>query len=239
MAEILRLPRLTKREMGHEQAAGRRQLEDERPCAILGGARSSRTRLTRAPVPEDRSHGVPAGDAAGPARYVLTGSRSARRQDCHPLASGAHTGDISAEMLADAGATACHRRPFRAPHRSRRDRRPGECQGRAAHRAGLTAIICIGETEAERQDGATSKSSAASCKARCHRLAGRTTPSSPMSRSGRSAQALRRPRPTWPSCTASSATSLVACSARPKRAAAHPLWRLGQARQCQRTPIRA
>ena len=74
-------------------------------------------------------------------------------QDCHPKASGAHTGDISAEMLADAGATRGHRRPFRAAHRPRRDRRAGPRQGEAARRAGLTAIICIGETEAERDAG--------------------------------------------------------------------------------------
>ena len=83
------------------------------------------------------------------ARYALTGSAILLgAQDCHPLASGAHTGDISAEMLADAGATA-----IIVGHSERRTDH-GEpdalvnAKARAAHRAGLTAIICIGETEA-------------------------------------------------------------------------------------------
>jgi triosephosphate isomerase (TIM) len=76
-------------------------------------------------------------------------------QDCHPAASGAHTGDISAEMLADAGATAVI-----VGHSERRADH-GEDDGlvrrkaEAAWRAGLTAIVCIGETRAERDAGQT------------------------------------------------------------------------------------
>jgi triosephosphate isomerase len=76
-------------------------------------------------------------------------------QDCHPVPSGPHTGDISAEMLADAGAAAVI-----VGHSERRTDH-GEtdalvnAKARAAFRAGLTAIICIGETEQERRDGAT------------------------------------------------------------------------------------
>jgi triosephosphate isomerase (TIM) len=76
-------------------------------------------------------------------------------QDCHALASGAHTGDISAEMLADAGATA-----IIVGHSERRADH-GEtselvhAKAGAAHRAGLTSIVCIGETEAERTAGRT------------------------------------------------------------------------------------
>ncbi len=76
-------------------------------------------------------------------------------QDCHPEPEGAHTGDISAEMLADAGATAV------IVGHSERRRDHGEtdalvaAKAAAAHRAGLTAIICIGETEQERREGAT------------------------------------------------------------------------------------
>jgi len=76
-------------------------------------------------------------------------------QDCHPLPGGAHTGDISAEMLADAGATAVI-----VGHSERRTDH-GEtdalvrAKAEAAWRAGLTAIICIGETEAERTSGLT------------------------------------------------------------------------------------
>ena len=76
-------------------------------------------------------------------------------QDCHANASGAHTGDISAEMLADAGATA-----VLTGHSERRADH-GEtdaivaAKSQAAYRAGLTAVICIGETLAEREAGTT------------------------------------------------------------------------------------
>ena len=58
-------------------------------------------------------------------------------QDCHAEPSGAYTGDISAEMLKDAGAVRGDRRPFRAAHRPPRNRRAGARQGagRAAGRA--------------------------------------------------------------------------------------------------------
>src|SRR5262245_56057976 len=76
-------------------------------------------------------------------------------QDCHWQARGAHTGDIAAEMLKDAGASAVivGHSERRSDHgeRSRDVRRKAQ----AAHRAGLTAILCIGETAAERQAGLT------------------------------------------------------------------------------------
>ena len=50
-------------------------------------------------------------------------------QDCHVSKSGAHTGDISAVMLADSGQHPCHRRPFRAPAEPWGRRRPGVGQG--------------------------------------------------------------------------------------------------------------
>src|SRR6201996_8768911 len=71
-------------------------------------------------------------------------------QDCHPKASGAHTGDISAEMLADAGAVA-----IIVGHSERRADH-GETdalirqKAEAVWRAGLTAIVCIGETREQR-----------------------------------------------------------------------------------------
>jgi triosephosphate isomerase (TIM) len=76
-------------------------------------------------------------------------------QDCHPKASGAHTGDLSAEMLADAGATA-----IIVGHSERRaDHGETDAMVRqkaeAAWRAGLTAIVCIGETQAQRDAGQT------------------------------------------------------------------------------------
>ncbi|HZS64837.1 MAG TPA: triose-phosphate isomerase [Xanthobacteraceae bacterium] len=72
-------------------------------------------------------------------------------QDCHPEPSGAFTGDISAEMLADAGAKAVivGHSERRTLHGESDDlvRRKAE----AAHRTGLAAIVCIGETRAERE----------------------------------------------------------------------------------------
>ena len=79
---------------------------------------------------------------------VMTGG-----QDCHANETGAHTGDISAEMLKDAGASA-----IIVGHSERRADH-GESDGdvlakaKAVHRAGLAAIICVGETEAQRRGG--------------------------------------------------------------------------------------
>jgi triosephosphate isomerase len=76
-------------------------------------------------------------------------------QDCHPKASGAHTGDLSAEMLADAGASA-----IIVGHSERRaDHGESDAlvrqKAEAAWRAGLTAIVCIGETREQRDAGQT------------------------------------------------------------------------------------
>lgn len=74
-------------------------------------------------------------------------------QDCHAAVSGAHTGDVSAEMLADAGAR------FVIVGHSERRADYGESdaivrrKASAGQRAGLTPIICVGETEAERRAG--------------------------------------------------------------------------------------
>ena len=74
-------------------------------------------------------------------------------QDCHAEPSGAFTGDVSAEMLKDAGA-----RYVIVGHSERRQYhgetdRDVAAKARAAWRAGLSAIICVGETEAERDAG--------------------------------------------------------------------------------------
>ena len=76
-------------------------------------------------------------------------------QDCHEVADGAHTGDVSAEMLADAGARAVlvGHSERRADHHETDE--TVRMKAEAARRAGLTAIICIGETEAERDSGET------------------------------------------------------------------------------------
>ncbi len=76
-------------------------------------------------------------------------------QDCHAKASGAHTGEVSAEMLRDAGAS-----HVIVGHSERRT----DCgetdaivraKAEAAWRAGLVPIVCIGETLAEREAGKT------------------------------------------------------------------------------------
>ncbi|NJM30702.1 MAG: triose-phosphate isomerase [Rhizobiales bacterium] len=89
-------------------------------------------------------------------KAVMKGSRiRIGGQDCHTAVSGAHTGDISAEMLKDAGCTAAI-----VGHSERRTNH-GEtdatvrAKAAAAHRAGLTAIVCIGETLEERKSGKT------------------------------------------------------------------------------------
>ena len=76
-------------------------------------------------------------------------------QDCRAEASGAHTGDVAAEMLADAGATLVivghsERRAGYAESDALVAAKAG-----AAHRAGLEPIVCVGETLAEREAGRT------------------------------------------------------------------------------------
>ncbi len=76
-------------------------------------------------------------------------------QDCHPNASGAHTGDISAALLKDAGAShvILGHSERRADH--------GEtdalvlAKATAAQAAGLITIVCVGETESQRDAGTT------------------------------------------------------------------------------------
>ncbi len=76
-------------------------------------------------------------------------------QDCHAAASGAHTGDISATMLADAGASyvILGHSERRADHAE--TDADVHAKALAARAAGLVSIICIGETLAEREAGAT------------------------------------------------------------------------------------
>ena len=86
--------------------------------------------------------------AAGSA--IATGA-----QDCHANASGAHTGDTSAEMVAEAGGA------YVIVGHSERRTDHGESDGvvrakaEAAWRAGLIAVVCVGETLEEREAGRT------------------------------------------------------------------------------------
>jgi len=87
---------------------------------------------------------------------AITGSAVALGgQDCHTKPSGAHTGDVAAAMLADLGC-----RYVIVGHSERRADH-GEssatvrAKAEAAQAAGLTAIVCVGETWAEREAGKT------------------------------------------------------------------------------------
>lgn len=88
---------------------------------------------------------------------AVSGQIAVGGQDCHANAGGAHTGDVSAEMLADAGATAIivGHSERRADHGERSV--DVATKAAAVHRAGLTAIICVGETAGERASALTLK----------------------------------------------------------------------------------
>jgi triosephosphate isomerase len=74
-------------------------------------------------------------------------------QDCHPAASGAFTGCISAEMLKDAGCTHAIVGHSERRHTCGETNADVLAKTEAAWRAGLTAIVCVGETRAEREAG--------------------------------------------------------------------------------------
>ncbi|MEX0286993.1 MAG: triose-phosphate isomerase [Paracoccaceae bacterium] len=86
-----------------------------------------------------------AGEVLSPAGITTGG------QDCHAAESGAHTGDISAAMLADAGASAVivGHSERRADHDERNE--DVRAKANAAMTAGLTAVICLGESLAQRE----------------------------------------------------------------------------------------
>jgi triosephosphate isomerase len=111
---------------------------------VAEGLGASKGRVAICP-PATLVHRLAAAVAGTP---VLVGG-----QDCHAKVSGAHTGDVAAEMLADAGASLVilGHSERRADH--------GETdaivadKARAALRAGLEPIVCVGETLAEREGG--------------------------------------------------------------------------------------
>ena len=83
------------------------------------------------------------------------GSVAIGGQDCHAHTSGAHTGDISAEMLKDAGAShvILGHSERRADHGESDDLVAAKTQ--AAWSAGLIALVCLGESLEEREAGST------------------------------------------------------------------------------------
>ncbi|MCY1127378.1 triose-phosphate isomerase [Frigidibacter sp. RF13] len=92
---------------------------------------------------------VPAVAAAGAGSVRIGG------QDCHAKASGAHTGDIAAGQLADAGAS--HVILGHSERRADHGESDADVAAKtlAAWAAGLVAVVCVGETEAERDRGET------------------------------------------------------------------------------------
>jgi triosephosphate isomerase (TIM) len=124
--------------------------------ASLAELTALQDRLAAVPIPEAEIMVCPPATLLSRARDALAGGPvTLGAQDCHPLPSGAHTGDISTEMLADAGASAVI-----VGHSERRTDH-GEtdalvhAKAEAAHRAKLTAIVCVGEREEQRRDGVT------------------------------------------------------------------------------------
>jgi triosephosphate isomerase (TIM) len=90
------------------------------------------------------------------ARFAAIAAGSPLRlggQDCHAEPAGAFTGDISAEMLRDAGAIAVI--VGHSERRSLHCETDEEVRAKAlaARRAGLVPIVCVGETRAEREAG--------------------------------------------------------------------------------------
>lgn len=123
--------------------------------AALGEVAALKNALAGGTVPADVMICPPATLLARMADAARGSSIALGAQDCHGEASGAHTGDISAEMAKDAGASAVivGHSERRADH-GELDRIV-RAKAMAAHRAGLTAIVCIGETKGERLAGLT------------------------------------------------------------------------------------
>jgi triosephosphate isomerase len=90
---------------------------------------------------------IPVGEALAGSGVALGG------QDCHAVPAGAYTGSISAEMLRDAGCS--HVIVGHSERRHGCSESDGDVRAKtlAAWRAGLVAILCVGETRAEREAG--------------------------------------------------------------------------------------
>ncbi len=89
------------------------------------------------------------------ARRVGTAQIAVGGQDCHAAVSGAHTGDVSAEMLRDAGArhVILGHSERRADHGETDACIRAKAETALAH--DLIVVICVGETEAQRDAGDT------------------------------------------------------------------------------------
>jgi len=124
-------------------------------AASLAEAKALAADLAQTPVAADVALCPPATLIAQMVWQLKGSSVAIGGQDCHARSGGAFTGDIAAEMLADAGATLVI-----LGHSERRTYH-GETDAdvtakvEAALRAGLKPVICVGETLDERQDGKT------------------------------------------------------------------------------------
>ena len=128
----------------------------------MNGLRSSLTEARRIAASITKSPGrcdvmiCPPATLIWPMREIVKGSKlKLGGQDCHASSQGAHTGDLSAEMFRNAGAQAVI-----VGHSERRDQHNErndaiKAKAAAAHRAGLMAIICVGETLEQREGGKT------------------------------------------------------------------------------------
>ena len=137
-------------------------------------------------------------------------------QDCHAKPQGAHTGDISAAMLADAGATYVI-----LGHSERREtmaKPMPRCAAKAlaAMAAGLTPIVCVGETETQRDAGEAEDVVRTQLRHSLPEGFAGVVAYEPVWAIGTGRP---RPRPTWPPCTPPSAPPSWRSSARPARAA--------------------
>ena len=139
--------------MARKLIAGNWKMNElRRSAATLAGALAERARAA-GPLGWDPLVCPPA-PLLGPVGAALQGSAVALGgQDCHQARSGAHTGDVSAEMLADAGC-----RYVIVGHSERRadhgeDDAEVRAKAEAAAAAGLVPIVCVGETAAQRGAG--------------------------------------------------------------------------------------
>ncbi|MDS9467638.1 triose-phosphate isomerase [Paracoccus sp. MBLB3053] len=111
--------------------------------------------LTEYPAPGCEVLICPPATLVQPMAARAEGRLAVGGQDCHAKMSGAHTGDIAATQLKDAGAS--HVIVGHSERRTDHAETDAQVSAKsvAAHEAGLVAVICVGETEAQRDGGET------------------------------------------------------------------------------------
>ena len=125
-------------------------------AASMAELKALKDRLAQNPRARGRCHGVPSSNAAGPGALLPDRKHHPARRARLPSSRRRRP------YWRHLGRDACrcrrlrrHRRPFRAARRPWRARCARQGEGRAGHRAGLAAIVCIGETGEERRAGTT------------------------------------------------------------------------------------